>query len=71
MSTTSEFYLARAAEMAIEADKATLDNVRDRCRRSEAAWLSMASRTARSEQMRSRLAEEKAIPVAEPAETGD
>ncbi len=61
MSTTSDFYLARAAEMAEEARKATLENVRERCLRSEAAWRSMADRTARSEKMRMRLAEEKAL----------
>lgn len=59
MSTTSEFYLARAAESAREAEAATLDNVRDRCRRSEAAWLSMATRIARGEEMRVQLIAEK------------
>jgi len=44
MSTTREFYLARAEEAAAEASAATLDNVRDRARRSEAAWRTMADR---------------------------
>lgn len=45
MSTaTREFYLARADEDARAAAAATLDNVRDRCRRSEAMWRQMADR---------------------------
>lgn len=59
MSATSEFYLARAAESARDAQNATLDNVRERCRRSEAAWLTMADRIARGEAMRETLAAEK------------
>ena len=60
MSVSSEFYLARAEESAREADKAVLDNVRDRCRRSEAAWRQMADRLIRSDEMRDTLAAEKA-----------
>ena len=60
MSVSSDFYLARAAESAREADAATLDNVRDRARRSEAAWRSMADRLIRSDVMRDTLAAEKA-----------
>lgn len=60
MSVTSEYYLARAAESARDAEAATLDNVRDRCRRSEAAWLTMAGRIAQGEAMRDTLAVEKA-----------
>lgn len=44
MSQTLEFYLARADESAQEAACATLDNVRDRALRSEAAWRQMAAR---------------------------
>lgn len=47
MSLTLDFYLARAAESATEADNATLDNVRERALRSEAAWREMAGRQAR------------------------
>lgn len=61
MSITSEFYLARAEESARDAAGALLDNVRDRCLRSEAAWRSMADRLARGEAMRDKLAAEKAI----------
>lgn len=60
MSITSDFYRERAAECAVQAQAATLDNVRDRCLRAEAAWLSMAARIARSEVLRERHAAEKA-----------
>lgn len=60
MSTTTDFYLARAAENARDASNATLDNVRERCRRSEEAWLLIARRSARSDEMRTKLAEQKA-----------
>jgi hypothetical protein len=55
-----EFYAARAAEARNEAEAATLDNVRDRCRRSEAAWNDMAQRAGRAEKFRARLEAEKA-----------
>jgi hypothetical protein len=51
-TTTREFYLARAEDAAKEAAAATLDNVRERARRSEAAWRSMAARMARIEEQR-------------------
>lgn len=60
MSTQHDFYLARAAESRRDADNATLDNVRDRCLRAEAAWNGMAARVERSEKMRARLIAEKA-----------
>ena len=60
MSTTSDFYTARADESARDAAAATLDNVRERCLRSEAAWRSMAERLERGEAMRDTLAAEKA-----------
>jgi len=37
-------YLAQAARCRAEADLATLENVRERCLRAEAAWLDMAAR---------------------------
>lgn len=58
--TDRETYLARAAQARADADSATLDNVRDRCLRSEKSWRSMAERQLRAESMRARLAEEKA-----------
>jgi hypothetical protein len=60
MSLQHEFYLARAEEAKREADAATLDNVRQRCLRSEAAWRSMADRAERTEQMRARTEADKA-----------
>lgn len=59
MSVTSEFYLARAAEAAREAETTTLGNVRERHLRSEAAWRSMAERLVHGEAMREALAVEK------------
>ncbi|MBO9602639.1 MAG: hypothetical protein J7496_09060 [Novosphingobium sp.] len=44
MSFTYEFCVTRAREEAAAAERATLDNVRDRALRSEAAWLQMAQR---------------------------
>ncbi len=58
--TDRETYLARAAEARAEAEAATLDNVRHRCLRSEAAWAEMAARAERTEQMRQTLLAEKA-----------
>jgi len=60
MSSQKEFYNARAEEARRDADAATLDNVRDRCLRAEAAWLDMASRAGRTEQARARNAADKA-----------
>ncbi len=61
MSTTSDFYLARAAECARDAEASSLDNVRDRCRRSQAAWQEMADRVIRGEKMRDTLDAAKAV----------
>ena len=47
-----EFFRARAAQAHAEAEEATLDHVRERCRRSEAAWVSLAERAERSERLR-------------------
>lgn len=58
--TDRETYLARAAEARAEADAATLDNVRDRCLRSAAAWNEMAARAERTERMRATLLADKA-----------
>ena len=65
--TNQEIYLARAAEARIDADSATLDNVRDRALRSEAAWADMAARAGRTDKMRARLSAEKASAGALPA----
>jgi hypothetical protein len=55
-----DFYVTRAAEARAEAEAATLDNVRMRCLRAEAAWNEMAARAARTERMRARHEAEKA-----------
>jgi len=63
-STNLQFYLARAEQARAEADAATLDHVRERCRRSEAAWQQLADRAARSEALRVEDAKRKAeVPV--------
>jgi hypothetical protein len=69
--TDRETYLARAAQARADAEAATLDNVRDRCLRSEAAWAEMAARAKRTEEMRETLLAEKAkaAAAAEAAET--
>jgi hypothetical protein len=55
-----QFFLARADAARAEAEAATLDHVRERCRRSEAAWTVLADKARRSEQLRSEEAERKA-----------
>ena len=47
-----DVFLLRAEEARTQADEATLDNVRDRCLRAEAAWMEMAARAERTEKMR-------------------
>jgi hypothetical protein len=51
-TTNLEFFRARAAQARAEGEEATLEHVRERCRRSEAAWTQLADRAARSEQLR-------------------
>jgi hypothetical protein len=50
--TNLQFFLARAEQARAEANAATLEHVRDRCRRSEAAWMALADRAERSEQLK-------------------
>ena len=57
---TPSFFRPRAAPARADAEAATLDHVRDRCRRSEAAWQALADRAERSEQMRAEEAQRKA-----------
>lgn len=49
---TLKFYLDRADEARKQAEAATLSHVRDRCRRSEAAWTQLAERLDATEKMR-------------------
>ena len=64
MTTTRDFYVARAAEARAEAAKAELFNVRERNLRAAAAWDAMANRALRTEQQR---AEHEARKAAEAA----
>ena len=51
-SNTLQFYLDRAEQAREAAEAATLSNVKDRCRRSEAAWTQLAERAALTEKKR-------------------
>jgi hypothetical protein len=64
-----QFFLARAAQARDEGDAATLDHVRERCRRSEAAWQALADKAERSEVLRIDEQNRKAsIAMSSPAE---
>ena len=56
-----EFYLARAEQARADAEAATLEHVRERCLRSEAAWNALADRAERSERLRVEEQERKAL----------
>jgi hypothetical protein len=68
--TDREVFLARAAEAREQASAATLDNVRDRCLRSEEAWMLMADRAARTEKMRATLLAAKSAAADNPDKNG-
>jgi len=51
-STNLQFFLDRAEQARAEAEAATLDLVRERCRRSEAAWSALADKAQRGERLR-------------------
>jgi flagellar biosynthesis chaperone FliJ len=55
-----DIYLQRAEEARNQANETTLENVRERCQRSEAAWMEMAARAERTEKMRADHAAAKA-----------
>jgi hypothetical protein len=55
-----DFYRARVDQARAEAEAATLEHVRERCRRSEAAWSALAERAERSEQRREAEIQRKA-----------
>ncbi len=59
-SSNLDFFLARAAQARAEGEAATLDHVRERCLRSEAAWQALADRAERSERMKEAEAQRKA-----------
>jgi hypothetical protein len=50
--SNASFFLTRAEQARVEADQASLNNVRERCRRSEAAWMVLADRAQRAERVR-------------------
>ena len=52
ISNSLQFYLDRAQQARSEAEEATLSHVNERCRRSEAAWASLAQKAARDEEGR-------------------
>ena len=65
-SSNLQFFLARAEQARVEGEAATLEHVRERCQRSEAAWMALADKARRSERLREEEAERKAaaaIPV--------
>ena len=55
-----DVFLARGEQARAEAEAATLEHVRERCRRSEAAWMALADRAQRSEQVKIAEAQRKA-----------
>jgi hypothetical protein len=59
-SNTLQFYLDRAEQARQEAKAATLSHVRERCRRAEAAWESLAEKAARAQEGRIQQIEMKA-----------
>ena len=59
-SSNLNFYLARVEQARAEAEAATLDHVRERCRRSEEAWTALADRAIRSDKLRVEEAKRKA-----------
>ena len=59
-SITLQFYRERAAQARRDANEATLEHVRERCQRSEAAWLLLGDRLEVTEANRLRRDAEKA-----------
>jgi hypothetical protein len=59
-SSNLQFFLARAEQARVEGEAATLEHVRERCRRSEAAWQALADKAERSERMRAAEVQRKA-----------
>lgn len=60
MALTYEFLVARAEQAAQEASGASLENVRDRALRSEAAWRTMANQVLKAAHERERALQAKA-----------
>jgi len=66
-----QFFLARAEQARVEAEGATLDHVRERCRRSEAAWSALADKAQRGERLRIEDQKRKAAKAASIANEDD
>jgi hypothetical protein len=62
----TQTFLANAAQARAEADAAELDNVRERCLRSEAAWIAMAARQQHTDDLRAKRLSEAAAAAAQP-----
>lgn len=60
-----QFYLERAEQARVDAEAATLSHVRERCRRSAAAWNQLAERAALAESNRLKYAMMKAAAPAD------
>jgi hypothetical protein len=71
MSMSYDFCSARAREAATAAAEATLDNVRERALRAEAAWLVMAKRELSLQVAREKAKREKDAAVVAAAERLD
>jgi len=79
-SSNLQFFLDRAEQARVEGEAATLDLVRERFRRSEAAWTALAEKAQRGERLRFEDQKRKAAEAAsisneddiqeEPAQTG-
>lgn len=59
-----QFFLDRADQARAEAEAATLNHVRERCRRSEAAWSALAQKAQRGVQLRLEDQQRKAADAA-------
>ncbi|MEQ7873614.1 hypothetical protein ABDK56_06365 [Sphingomonas sp. ASV193] len=59
-SKTLQFYLDRADEARRQGDAATLSHVKERCRRSQAAWTQLADQVERAEHGREQQERHKA-----------
>ncbi|MFN3944274.1 MAG: hypothetical protein ACK4K7_05050 [Allosphingosinicella sp.] len=58
--STADHYSEQAARALRDAEAASLDNVRERCLRSAAAWADMAARAERTARMRAETEAKKA-----------
>ena len=71
MTLSYDFCTKRAQEAAVAAEQATLDNVRDRELRAEAAWTVMAKREKALQVARDKAKREKDAAIADAAEAGE